>query len=290
VRSKLGKGSVAVSQIRWVRRVVGVAVAAFGLLVAVGAGSATLAAGYATIYVNYTGCQFAISTDTVASVPNGGSIPYGSYQVEVTTQGSLSGVPISCNGQSVDAINFQLSGGGVTVATTLNGGDGQSATLGPYTFPASTSFTATDSATDATPIMFTTSATAVSGPSGSSGVTSTTGSSGPCGGLLGGSCSSSAPKVTDRGTLAASVSKAGKLNLIFKGKAVSTLTAGDYAVTVTDKSTKAGFVLKGAGHAAVTITTASFVGKKTATVDLTLGQWSYAPKSGGAKTYFYVLS
>jgi hypothetical protein len=78
--------------------------------------------------------------------------------------------------------------------------------------------------------------------------------------------------------------------LIFKGKAVATLLAGDYAVTVNDKSHKAGLLLKGVGHAAVTITTASFVGKKTVTVDLTLGQWYYAPKSGGPKTYFYVES
>lgn len=275
------------SQLKWARRAAGIAVVVAALLV-IGAGSATTTSS-STIYVSYTACQFTISTDSQSSVTSGSSIPYGSYQVEVSTQGSYSGTPVSCNGQTVDQIGFQLTGPGVDATTSLQMGDASSQTLGPYTFAANSSYTATDTVVPGpTTITFQTNGTAVSAPTGSSGTTSTT-SSGGCS-VLGGSsgCSSgSTTKVTKRGSLAGGVSPAGKVSLVFKGKTVSTLLAGDYTLTVNDKSHKAGFVLK--GHGTDTITTAAFVGK-TVTVDLTTGQWSFAPKSGGTKTYFYVES
>jgi hypothetical protein len=196
---------------------------------------------------------------------------------------------VSCGGQSVDQIGFQLTGGGLSgVNTSLQQGDASQQTLGPYTLNANSSFTATDTfVPNPTTITFSTNGTAVSAPTGSSGPTSTT-SSGGCS-VLGGSsgCSSGTnTTVVKRGSLAGGVSPAGKVSLVFKGKTVSTLLTGDYTLAVNDKSHKAGFVLK--GHGTDVITTAPFVGKKSATVDLTIGQWSFAPKSGGTKTYFIV--
>ena len=66
---------------------------------------------------------------------------------------------------------------------------------------------------------------------------------------------------------------------------MTTLTAGDYTVTVNDKSATNGFVLQ-SGHSKRTVTTAAFKGRKSLTVDLTFGQWSVYGKKGGTKTYF----
>ena len=88
---------------------------------------------------------------------------------------------------------------------------------------------------------------------GSSGTTSTT-SSGGCSCSAASGCVGLDDKVTKRGSLPG-VSPAGKVSLVFKGKTVSTLLAGDYTLTVNDKSHKAGFVLK--GHGTDTITTAA---------------------------------
>jgi hypothetical protein len=233
-----------------------------------------------------------MSTDSVSSLTSGGPIDYGSYQVQVSTPGSYSGAPVTCNGQSVDQIGFQLTGPGVNATTSEQNGDGQTAVLGPFTLSANSTYTATDTYVPGpTTITFSTNGTSVSAPAGSSGTTSTT-SSGGCS-VLGGSsgCSSGTKStVVKRGSLAGGVSTSGKLSLTFKGKAVTTLLAGDYTVVVRDKSHKAGFVLKGTRHNADTVTAVGFVGTKTATVDLTTGQWSFAPKSGGTKTYFYVES
>jgi hypothetical protein len=78
---------------------------------------------------------------------------------------------------------------------------------------------------------------------------------------------------TFRGTLTGSVSAAGKISLSFKGKSAASLSAGKYTVKVVDQSGKSGFVLAKAKRK-MTITGAAFIGKHTATVNLTAGRWT----------------
>jgi hypothetical protein len=172
----------AVSQVKWVGRAAGIAAGisagvAAALLV-VGGGSAAISA-VPTIYVSYTGCQFTMTNDAGGSITSGSSIPYGSYQIQVSTPGSYSGTPVTCSAQSVDHIGFQLTGPGVSATTSLQEGDASTQTLGPYTFSANSSYTATDTVVpNPTTINFTTNGTAVTAPIGGSGTTSTTTSGG----------------------------------------------------------------------------------------------------------------
>ncbi len=91
-----------------------------------------------------------------------------------------------------------------------------------------------------------------------------------------------------RGTLLANVSKAGKLSLTFKGKQVTSLLVGRYKVQITDQSPKNGFTFQETGLPATTVSNIAFVGKRTATLSLAVGQWLYYPSVLGKKTYFLV--
>ena len=100
---------------------------------------------------------------------------------------------------------------------------------------------------------------------------------------------SSAP-VRFRGALAGTVGATGKLGLTFQGKDVEKLKAGRYTITVTDLSSKDGFVLEQIKHKAVTVAQAGFVGKRSLKIDLTAGQWFFFPTPGGKKIYFIVIA
>ena len=93
-----------------------------------------------------------------------------------------------------------------------------------------------------------------------------------------------------RGTLTGLVSAAGELSLTDKGKPVRSLTAGRYTFAVTDKSRKSSFTLQEVRAGATTVTAASFVGKRSVTVNLKAGQWFFYPSFVGKKSYFIVLA
>ena len=101
---------------------------------------------------------------------------------------------------------------------------------------------------------------------------------------------SSAVAPTFRGTLLGAVSAAGKLTLTVKGKAVSSLPAGRYRISVTDRSSRNGFTIQEIRRAATTVSGVSFVGKRSVTLDLAAGQWFFYPTFVGKKTYFIVTS
>jgi hypothetical protein len=273
-----------VSKLRYARSF-GLALVALAVLAALGAGRA--AATLPTLYVNYDAtCHFTMSLDNGSTVGAGTAIPYGTYNIAIATPFSF-----SAGGASCDAINFSLTGPGVSVQTTLGDGDSQqSAATGA--FQANGSYTASDtSVTPGTSVSFTASSTAAGAPASSgSSSSSTSGGSSSGSSALGTPIATPAKKVSFLGTLTGMVSTAGKLTLTFKGKPVATLTSGSYTVAVTDKSSKSGFVLGGGGQKATTVTTASFKGKHSSTVNLTPGQWYYYPKAGGAKLYFVVIS
>jgi hypothetical protein len=66
-----------------------------------------------------------------------------------------------------------------------------------------------------------------------------------------------------------------RATLVSSGRRVSSLKVGKYRVTVTDSSAKAGFTLQRIGFAATRLTTAPFVGRHGATVNLLVGKWKY---------------
>ena len=122
-----------------IRRRLGLGAAALGLI-AVGSAQAAKP----TIYVNYTiGCTFTITDDSGKAVT---AIPAGDYQILVRTPGSFGGVDLSgifdmtaCKG----AVDFRLTGPGVSLATTLDDGDADSDFLYTTFMPSST-YTAVD--------------------------------------------------------------------------------------------------------------------------------------------------
>jgi hypothetical protein len=85
-----------------------------------------------------------------------------------------------------------------------------------------------------------------------------------------------------RGTLSGAVRPSGRLTLAQRGKSVTHLRAGRYAISVTDTSTSKGFVLQKAGRRAVRVTGGAFVGRRTVSVNLTSGRWLFVPSPGQA--------
>jgi hypothetical protein len=269
------------------RRLLLITFAALAVLIVGAARGGASTAALPSLYVNYNmQCHFTMSLDSGAGVSAGSAIPYGTYQLVVSTP-----IPFSDGLGGCDFINFSMTGPGVNYSTQLGQGDGtQEVTT--QTFAAGSSYTATDNTVaPGTTITFSASNTPVSGASSSSGSSSSSssgsskgssGSQSPLGTAAGGSSSTSLKFV---GNLTGSVSAAGKLTLTFKGKPVASLAQGQYKLKVTDKSTKSGFIVDGGGHK-VTVTSPAYKGSKTVTLDVTTGQWYYAAKAGAAKIYF----
>ena len=89
-----------------------------------------------------------------------------------------------------------------------------------------------------------------------------------------------------RGTLTGAVSAAGRLTIAFKGKSIASLKAGQYTISITDKSSTNGFMLQKIKRV-VTLTGPAFVGKRLATVKLTAGTWLVIPHVG--KTSYSII-
>jgi len=130
------------------------------------------------------------------------------------------------------------------------------------------------------------------------GVSSSSGSSG--GGSSGGGTTSNTPVTSNddavgskvlrnQGSLAGSVTTAGKLTLRFKGKIVGALKAGRYTISVLDETSHAAFVLQQLRKQPITVSSKAHVGRSTKTVKLTPGQWMFY-SSPGKKTFFIVHS
>jgi uncharacterized protein YdaL len=92
------------------------------------------------------------------------------------------------------------------------------------------------------------------------------------------------------GTLKGSVSVSGKPALIFAGKAVKTLKAGRYKLTVADKSKKAAFIVWKLGSHAMTLSAVAKIGSSSHTVTLIAGKWFFEGAMSGPRTYFTVKS
>jgi len=233
-----------------------------------------------TLYVTYTmKCTFTITDDSGTNVT---SIAPGLYQVQVTTPGSFSAVDLTgvtdftaCKGSA----QFQLTGPGVNVQTTLNDGDGSQDVLTATFQPSSTYVAQDNNQPSVTRLTFTTLA---SGAGASSGGTTSTGATT--------TTSTTTAGTPLKGTLHGAVSPSGKLTLTYKGKSVLTLAPGLYKFSVVDKSKKSGFSVEQLHGAATMVSGVAFVGTRTATINLKSGQWFFSSTPAGKKIGFAVLA
>jgi hypothetical protein len=92
-----------------------------------------------------------------------------------------------------------------------------------------------------------------------------------------------------RGALVGAISSAGKPTLSLNGKGVSSLKAGRYKLTIEDKTTKGGFTIGQLHKPSLTVTSRSFVGRRTVMLTLRTGRWLFY-SSAAAKRDFVVVA
>jgi hypothetical protein len=258
-----------------VLRLAGASALALGMLLAPAAQGR--AAVTPTIVVNFT--PAGVVTVSLNGSPLGttsGSptvIPGGYYSVLLNGPGDCINLPL-----------FELSGPGVNIQDDMQGGEVDTHSLPTY-FATNSTYTWHIDRNAAVVYTFRTSTDTVgSTATPSPSPTKTT----------------SHPKATSedivgsgilpfRGTLTGAVNAAGKLSIAFRGKSVTSLKAGRYAIAVADRSSSNGFVVTGKSSS-VSITGMAFVGKHTQTVSLTAGKWSFGPRAGKAQYSIFVLS
>jgi hypothetical protein len=263
-----------------VRRFSTLTAALGGAVILVPAGTARPRAVLPTLYVAYTmNCTFSISDDTGKRVS---AIAPGTYQVFVTTPTVFADVDLSgvfdmtaCK----SFVQFQLTGPGVALSTTLQDGDEDKEIL-KATFQPSATYTAQDlNQAGVTRTTFTTQASGTAAaPSGPTSSVSGKGSSQES--LVGSAAN------PFRGSLDAIVYKSGKLSLSRNGKPVTALKEGRYTFSVDDESKTSGFTVKSLRGKAVGVTSAAFVGSHDVTLTLTQGRWFFYWGAGKKATFF----
>jgi hypothetical protein len=240
------------------------------------AGARAHAAGLPTIYVDYKDdCTFQVTNDAHAPVSQ---MPAGTYQVAVSTGEPFGSWNLSaytdltaCKG----AINFRLTGPGISYFTTLDGGDSSFALYGTV-FQTGTYTMQDDHNVAATrrTITVTAATPATTTPATTTTHTTTTPTK---------TATPAGPAV--RGTLAGSVTTTGKLALTFGNKPVTTLATGRYKLSVLDETGRAAFTLQQAGKKATTITAKEFLGRHTLTLVLAPGKWTFYSTPGKKHTF-----
>ena len=222
------------------------------------------------LHVNFfTNGSIAVTTDSGTPVGTSSGaptvIPAGYYTVMLVGPGGCANVPY-----------FELHGPGENIVDNMDGGELSLNSYNAYLAPNSTYTWHDDDTSPPVTLTFTTSADiqgtppAVAGPTGiAAGKHGTAKSVNPF----------AAPPTPIRGKLIGVVSASGKLTLALKGKTVTSLMAGTYTITVTDESSKNGFMLETTKHV-LSVTGSAFVGKHTDTVKLTAGTWFVAPRLG----------
>ena len=227
------------------------------------------------LHVNFfTNGSIAVTSDSGAPVGTSSGaptvIPAGYYTIMLVGPGGCANVPY-----------FELHGSGVSVVDNMDGGELSLNSYNVYFRP--TAPTRGTTTTRRPPVTFTFATSSDiqgSAPAVAAAPTETSGNHGTQT-----STNPFAPVPTPvRGKLTGVVSASGKLTLAFKGKTVTSLSAGTYTITITDQSKKSGFMLEKTPHTTLNVTTATFVGKHTATIKLTAGKWFVSPRIG-TQTY-----
>jgi hypothetical protein len=192
-------------------------------------------------------------------------IPAGYYSLVFSGPGGCSVLPV-----------FHLTGPGTNIVANMLEGEATKVTNNANLLP-NTTYTWTDDAFPGVVHTFTTSSNVVgTAPAPTTPVTTTPSSSK---GVSNQDIVGSA--VTPlRGRLTGAVSAAGQLSLAYRGQSVQGLKAGRYRITIDDRSSTDGFLLKRSKGSAVVVTGGAFMGKRSVSVDLTPGTWSFEPSPG----------
>jgi len=188
-------------------------------------------------------------------------IPGGYYSVLLNGPGACINLPL-----------FELSGPGVNIQDDMLGGEVDTHSLPTFFAPNST-FTWHIDRSQSIVYTFRTSSDVVGSASTLTGSSST--SSGSSSGATSDDIVGSG-LTASRGTLAGTVTPAGRVTIAYRGKSISSLKAGRYTITVIDKSSSNGFVVEGKRKTS-TVTGNAFVGKRSVMLNLTPGRWSFGP-------------
>ncbi len=246
------------------------------------------AAVSSTLYAGFDADGFihlSFADGTMIGTPNppGSVVPAGTYSIVVNNNG-------------VDDLGndhyFQLTGPGVNLSVGTNI---YATTTWTATFQPSSTYVYSDTQnpTSIREVFGTPGSGAGTGASTSTTVTTTPGSP------TGGGKSPTKPTsnnpvgsaiVPFRGDLAGAVNSKGALTLTVKGKKVATLVTGRYKLVVSDHSRKSGFNIQEIRKGATAVTSTTFVGSRSVTLNLKPGQWFFYPSFVGKKTYFIVVS
>ncbi len=245
-----------------------------------------------TLYVDYTmNCTFTITDDNGKRVS---SIAPGTYQIQITSPVVFAAVDLSGINDFTACksfAQFQLTGPGVNVFTTLQDGD-EDKDVFKETFLASSTYTARDlNQPLVARAVFTTAASGSPTAPTSPYTPSSSSSKGtPSTDIVGSKVKKTATATTTlplRGTLVGALSATGKPTLTSKGRTVSTLKSGRYTFSITDQDSKGGFWVQRLQRNAITLTGVPFVGKRTVKVDLKVGQWMFF--TGHGKIHYFVV-
>jgi len=266
---------------RLAHRTAFVAVVVAAVVASLGAAGAQTAAILPTLYVNYTmDCTFSIVDDQGRAIA---AVPPGQYQIDIRTPVPFGTIPrnfsdmTACRGMP----QFQLTGPGVNVATTLTSGC-ESDEAYPAILQPNATYVATDlNQPSVARASFTTlssgSAQKITSPYSSS----TFGKGQSSESIVGSGLKTKA-------TLVGVLSPKGTLTLTMKGKPVSKVAPGRYTFAITDKSTRLGYGLLGPKTQSTKhLTSPSFVGRKSAIVNLTAGRWTFL--SGLGQIHFFLV-
>jgi hypothetical protein len=243
-----------------------------------------------TLYVQYTmNCTFAIFDDNGHPVT---AIPPGKYQLEVSTP--IMFKLVRPGGVTVDNIapndytgckgwvQFELTGPGVNVFTTLDTGCDAFLILPEQTFRPNATYNAVDlNQPSVAHASFTTLASGTPlVPKSPYGTISGKGT------LQQDIVGSAAIKATLNGSIATTGLPALKND---KGKSVSVLKSGRYKFSISDQSKKASFTVESVNSGTIKeLTTASFVGRRSVTLNLTPGRYMYY--TSRPKAYFFLVT
>jgi hypothetical protein len=235
-------------------------------------------------------CTFSIVDDFGKRVS---SIPPGDYQIEVSTPTMFKLVrPGGVGVDNIDPndytgckgwVQFQLTGPGVDIFTTLDFGCDAFLVLSSEAFKPGASYVFQDMNQPA--VTRTTLSVLTSGspqiPQSPYVRTSTKTNT---------QKDQVGSQITPfRGTLDGIVNARGKPVLTRNGKVVSTLKSGSYKFSIDDKSTKRGFMIqKASGERPNVITGVTFVGKKSKPLTLKAGEWTYFASPG--KSFLFIVT
>ncbi len=196
-------------------------------------------------------------------------IPAGYYQLMLSGPGGCTLMP-----------SFDLKGPGVDIVDNMTEGEVTSEVYNAYFLPNTTYTWRNDSTVPTVVYSFTTSSAVTGTPppaptSGAQGISSSLHSTATSQDVVGSSI------VPFRGTISGVLSATGKLTLSYHGRQPASLTAGRYTISLTDKGSRNGLSLQAAGHSPLTVSGAGFVGRHTASVDLSVGTWRFVTGKSG---------